>query len=72
MNNKITIKIDGMSCEHCSNRIENMLKKIENIKEVSVNLKNKEVIINGESIDINKIKEKIEDLGYSVVDIIEW
>ena len=31
-NNKIEIRISGMSCTGCENRVENVLKNIENVE----------------------------------------
>lgn len=69
---KTIIKIDGMSCIHCANKVKTTLLKIDNIKKVKVDLAKKEAtIISNEKLDINKIKEKIEQLDYKVIDIME-
>ncbi len=68
--NKKIIKIEGMSCIHCSKKVEDVLKSIQNIKKVKVDLKNKEAVISfKENIDNELIKEKIETLGYKVISI---
>lgn len=69
---KIIIKIEGMSCQHCAKKVENTLLSIENVKSVRVNLKDKTatVIING-FVDKNQIKVKIESLDYIVKEIRE-
>ena len=36
-NNKIEIRISGMSCTGCENRVENVLKNIENVESVNAN-----------------------------------
>ena len=65
---EIIINVEGMMCEGCENRIQNSLKSIEGIKEVKANYKEKTVTIVGESVDIDKVKEKIEDIGFVVKD----
>jgi len=62
------INVEGMMCQGCENRIKNSLKVMEGIKEVIANHKEKTVTIVGESVDIDKVKERIEDIGFVVKD----
>lgn len=64
---EIIIKLEGMMCEGCENRVQNSLKSIEGIKEVNANHKEKIVTIVGENVDISKVKERIEDIGFRVL-----
>ena len=68
---KKNIKIEGMNCMHCAKKVENGLKEIKEVKSVNVNLeeKNAEVILKQE-VENDILKEKIEDLGYEVKEII--
>ncbi|MEN2984157.1 MAG: heavy metal translocating P-type ATPase [Dictyoglomaceae bacterium] len=63
---RLEIPISGMNCISCALNIEKALKNIEGIKEVKVNFSLEKVEFEGDNIDIPKIKEKIESLGYSV------
>lgn len=69
--NKIrkTIFIEGMSCGHCSKRVEETLKSIKDVKAVNVSLEEKkaEIILKNE-IDNEIIKSAIEDIGFKVID----
>ena len=72
-NNKIEIKISGMSCTGCENRVENILKNIENIKSVNANYNTGIVEIETNDIknlDIDVIKEALEDLGYDILEVL--
>ena len=63
----IVIKVNGMHCSGCENRIKNVLSDIEGVEEVKANYKDGIVTINAnESIDISTLNEKIEDLGFNV------
>lgn len=68
--NKMIVKVNGMSCNHCKNRVEETLKSIPAIEKAEVNLDDKlaEVEYFG-SIDEEEIKEKINDAGYEFVGI---
>ena len=66
---EVELKVEGMHCEGCENRIKNVLKTIEKVKEVEADHKEGKVKIEAENdVDLNQIKEKIEDLDFKVVD----
>ncbi len=69
--NKIIVKVLGMSCEHCSKKVENALLSIEGIKKVKVDLKKQEVtILSNQKIDKKIVIDKINNLEYQVSDVI--
>lgn len=61
-----TIEVAGMSCGHCVASIEKALTNLSGIDKVSVSLEKNEVIVSydHEKIDLNAIKEEIEEQGY--------
>lgn len=61
------IKVQGMACEGCENRIQNALKNIEGIEKVVANHKEGTVTVTANENLITSIKEKIEDLGFIVL-----
>lgn len=72
-NNKIEIRISGMSCTGCENRVENILKNIENVESVNANYNNGIVEIETNDIknlNIDVIKETLEDLGYDILEVL--
>ena len=72
-NNKIKIRISGMSCTGCENRVENVLKNIENVESVNANYNTGIVEIETNDIknlDIDVIKETLEDLGYDILEVL--
>lgn len=72
-NNKIEIRISGMSCTGCENRVENVLKTIKNVESVNANYNTGIVEIGTNDIknlDINVIKETLEDLGYDILEVL--
>ena len=64
----ITIIVKGMTCNHCKANVENNIKKIEGIADAVVDLAKNEVNISGENIDLAKIKNVVNGLGYEFVD----
>lgn len=72
-NNKIEIRISGMSCTGCENRVENVLKNIENVESVNANYNTGIVEIGTNDIknlNIDVIKETLEDLGYDILEVL--
>lgn len=72
-NNKIEIRISGMSCTGCENRVENVLKNIENVESVNANYNTRIVEIGTNDIknlNIDVIKETLEDLGYDILEVL--
>lgn len=65
--NTLIIKVNGMVCNGCENRIQNVLSGVDGIKEVIADHKQGLVTIKTNlEIDKNTIYEKIEDLGFEV------
>lgn len=67
--NEIELNVAGMHCLGCENRIKNTVKTIDGIKEVEANYETGKVkITSKKEININQVKEKIENLDFKVVD----
>lgn len=62
-----TIKVEGMTCNHCKANVESNLEKLNFITNAKVNLNEKSVTIEGDNIEIEKAIETIEALGYKPV-----
>lgn len=65
--------IEGMSCNHCINHLKTALTEdIEGVKVSEVNLDDKYAIVDmKDGIDLNQLKQVIEDLDFELKDIIE-
>lgn len=66
---KIELNVKGMMCEGCENRIKNVVKSIDGVSAVKADhtLGKVEVELKKE-VDAKVIKEKIEDIGYEVIE----
>ncbi len=60
------LKVEGMMCEGCVNRVTTALKEIDVIADVS--LENKSVSFEGDEEIVKKVASEIEDLGFDVVE----
>ena len=64
---ELVIKVEGMVCGGCENRVKNALKTLDGVDSVEASHENGIVKVNlDDSVDVNKIKEKIEDIGFEV------
>ncbi len=64
----IVIKVEGMKCSGCENRIEKSLSSLEGIEKVKASHENGIVEATLlDNINSNMVKEKIEVLGFSVI-----
>ncbi len=61
-----TVKIKGMSCQHCVASTKEALEKIPGITAVKVDLDKGEAHFNG-NVDPGVIKEAISKIGFEVV-----
>lgn len=64
-----TVKIEGMTCENCANRVEWAINDIDGLVG-KVNLKKNEAVVSMEkAVDDAVIKAAIEKAGYDVTEI---
>lgn len=65
---KVTLNVQGMSCNHCVKTIEESVGKLKGVPEVKVHLKNGTVDVQyfPNEVKIESIKETIEEQGYNV------
>jgi len=67
MNTK-TINIEGMHCNHCKMMVEKVLGALDGVEKVEVNLENKTAVIEiSKEVEDSKIKEVIEEAGFTVI-----
>ena len=63
-----TIKIKGMTCNHCVMTVTKTLNEIGGIKNAKVNLEKGEATFDEQKpIDMDLVREKIKKAGYEVV-----
>lgn len=65
---ELTLKVSGMMCAGCENRVKNALNLIEGVEIIEVSHINGIVKLNiNENIEKNTIEETITDLGFDIV-----
>ena len=63
---EIKLKIEGMHCAGCSNRLEKILNNIDGVESAKVSLEERSADIkyNEEEVELNTILQEIEDAGF--------
>ncbi len=66
---EIVVKVRGMKCRSCEERVEKAVKEIYGVEEVKAD-HNHDIVTIGlrRDIDLEELKRKIDDLGYEVID----
>ena len=64
-----TLKIEGMTCDHCKAAVNNALKELEGVAEVDVNVKEGTAKVSYESsrVSVSEMNEVVEEQGYDIV-----
>lgn len=63
----VTLKVQGMSCNHCVNSIEGAVKQLGADAKVDLSAGTVTVEFNESNITFDSIKEAIEEQGYDVI-----
>ncbi len=67
---KKKIGIEGMTCGHCTGRVNKALSEMDGVSEVAVNLDEKNALVTLEKeISDEQLKKEIEGTGYQVTGI---
>jgi copper chaperone CopZ len=63
------LRIDGMTCQHCVNRVKKIIEKYSGVSDVRVSLENKEAtFLCNPDTDIAGIVKAITDFGYTAAE----
>lgn len=67
---KKTITIEGMSCGHCTGRVQKALEALEGVESVEMSLEQKTAVVAGQSdIADESLRTAVEEAGYEVISI---
>lgn len=65
---KETLKIEGMTCDHCAMKVTNALESVEGVKKAKVSLKKKEAIVDFDGeVSKEAMVEAVSTLGYKAM-----
>jgi len=71
MSQTITVKIGGMSCDHCAKTVREALEQLPYVVEVEVNRKKEWAVIQASAeLDYALISQAVDEVGYEALGII--
>lgn len=59
-----TLTVEGMSCEHCEQSVEEALEDVSGVEDVAVDRENEQATVEGDA-DTGELVSAVEDAGYS-------
>jgi uncharacterized protein len=62
--NEVKVFVRGMTCSHCKMTVETQLKKVDGVEHIIADLDQQMVTITGENVDLGKVKNAVESIGY--------
>ena len=67
---EVTLKISGMTCDHCVKTLEKSIKVLKGVSRVHVDLSSQkaQVVYSSDAGNLDQIKKAVTDAGYQVVD----
>ncbi len=61
----ITLKIEGMTCNHCVHTVQQALSAVPGVKSAEVSLDQKQAVVQSEGpLDFNAVEKAVEEEGY--------
>lgn len=65
-----TVKIEGMSCSHCTLRVAAALMGLDGVENAEMSLENKTAVLTlSKDVSDDVIRETVDDTGFDVVGI---
>ncbi|MGM7700778.1 copper chaperone CopZ [Pseudalkalibacillus sp. Hm43] len=63
-----TLKVEGMTCNHCKSAVTSALKELNGVQDVDVNLERREasVVYEEGKVSESDMKNAVEEQGYDV------
>jgi len=59
-----TITVEGMSCGHCEQTVEEALEEVSGVTSVTVDRESEQASVDGEA-EVTALVEAVEDAGYT-------
>ena len=65
---EITLKIDGMSCQHCVMSVKKAVNAVDGVTSSDVSIGSAVIVFDGQKTDSDKITASVNNAGYKVND----
>ncbi|WP_300279778.1 heavy-metal-associated domain-containing protein [Peptacetobacter sp.] len=69
---KRIVKIEGMGCQHCINRITEALSALDGVEVLEVSLENKSATVNAnDSVTDEALMNAVNEEGFEAIEVIK-
>ena len=67
---KETLKVEGMTCQHCEKSVHDALANLTGVKKVDIDLDSGQVDVDFDEavVSVDALKETVDSQGYDVVE----
>lgn len=59
------LNVSGMTCNHCANSVKRALQEVPGVDEAQVDLQSGRAVVRGRKLDVNRLVEVVNALGYA-------
>jgi copper chaperone len=69
-NQKVTLQIEGMSCQHCVQTVTEALKSLAGVRSVKVDLSQDQAVVKfaAKQVEVSQMKDAVNQAGFQFVD----
>ena len=69
-NQKVTVQIEGMSCQHCVQTVTEALKSLAGVRSVKVDLSQDQAVVKfaTKQVEVSQMKDAVNQAGFQFVD----
>jgi len=68
-NQKVTLQIEGMSCQHCVQTVTEALKSLAGVRSVRVDLSQDQAVVKfaAKQVEVSQMKDTVNQAGFQFV-----
>ena len=68
-NQKVTLQIEGMPCQHCVQTVTEALKSLAGVRSVKVNLSQDQAVVKfaAKQVEVSQMKDTVNQAGFQFV-----
>lgn len=67
---KKVLKIEGMLCAHCTNRVQKALLSVDGVEKVVMNFEDQTATVIIDEVNNEQLIEAVTDAGYEVIEVL--
>jgi copper chaperone CopZ len=65
----VTLRIEGMSCDHCIKTVRSALEKTPDVEVIEVEIGSARILVGGNREVVDAARQSVDDTGFEVVGV---